>query len=90
MPRFSLKDWVLGIALMAGGVLLLYADTHWCPHYADVDMPTPAMLSCAFGGMSLMGAGIFAPFKHPFIGALLGFLLPILLIIATIIHGGLI
>jgi hypothetical protein len=68
--RFSLKRLLLSTGLIAVGVA--YAS-YWTVHG---DRPHPLGDACAFvmwiGSGASIGAGVFLPFRKPWIGAFLG------------------
>lgn len=75
MPRFSIKDLMLAMTLVAVGVgMVCYAERHH---------ETPESESLAvflfFSGSALFAAGLTTPFKRPWLGALVVVVLVILL-----------
>jgi hypothetical protein len=79
MPRFSIKDLMLGITLVAIGLAVDFAAVRypWYPPPPGVRPGTVVMIiSVAFGvGAAFIGAGALAPFHKKAIGAVIGFAL---------------
>ena len=80
MPRFALKDLFLATTLIAVGMSLLYllfSREPWRGWSAVVPY------ALAYGGSALIGAGILAPFKRPWIGAVVGVVVQVVIIELT-------
>jgi hypothetical protein len=85
MPRFSLKDLLIGTALLAAG------DTAICgigrlPNDMSLGSGYQAITLLWFGGGTLIGAGLFIPFKRPWLGAALGLLAQAGILVAAFSH----
>jgi hypothetical protein len=79
MPRFSIKDLLLATTLIAIGAGLIYwAYSHpTMSRYSDA--PNWPLFLGWMGGGAFIGAGVFTPFKKPWIGALVGLAVQILI-----------
>jgi hypothetical protein len=86
MPRFSMKDLLLATTLIALGLGVLA----WSNHYQDttkLEQPQPIALVSYFACRALIGAGLFAPFKRPWLGAVVGVVGTILVVAVMIFFG---
>jgi hypothetical protein len=75
MPKFTVKDLLIATTLIAVGVGAI-ALVH---HYGRT-MPIGYLRWAGFaaeGGIVLIGAGLFLPFKRPWTGALVALILQI-------------
>jgi len=83
MPRFSIKDLLLGITLVAVGIAVesmmgrirLVVDERW----------SNMIIFC--GGIAIIAAGVFAPFHRKKAGAVVGFVAALLFVLFTIRVG---
>ncbi|MFO0791427.1 MAG: hypothetical protein U0805_18360 [Pirellulales bacterium] len=69
MPDFSIKELLLGMALVALGLSL---EILYFRHATDLDMPVIASFYCVFGGAAAIGAGLLAPFQQKAFGLVIG------------------
>jgi hypothetical protein len=77
MPRFSIKDLLIGTALLAAGITSVCGIARLPSH--------PVVLLLWLGGSALVGAGLFAPFKRIWLGAAIGLAVAILpLVVLTL------
>ena len=86
MPRFTIKDLLIATTLIAFGAGLIA----WTIRYMDtakVEQPQPIVLINFFACPALIGAGLFTLFKRPWLGALVGVLLTILVVAFIIFFG---
>lgn len=70
MPQFTTKDLLIAFTLIAAGLGLIGANILY-QETSKVEQPTPITMFCWLVGPPLIGAGLLAPFKHPWIGAIL-------------------
>jgi hypothetical protein len=76
MPRFSLKDLLIGTALLAGGICSVCGISR-LPTELSLQGYIAAAMLLWVGGGALIGAGLLTPFKRPWLGAALGLLVQI-------------
>jgi hypothetical protein len=72
MARFSSKDFLVATTLCAAGVGAYYLDA-----VSEKQLPVLS-LALWFAIGPLIGAGIFAPFKRPWISSIVGFVVQFL------------
>lgn len=77
MPRFSQRDLLPAMGLIAAGVACLVALFSFEPPWNDVKGYAAVVLWLVAGGF--IGAGLLAPFKRPITGAVIGVLIQLLL-----------
>jgi hypothetical protein len=77
MPRFSIKDLILAVTLVAVGLAICLAALSY--HNAEDHIPlvnVPRIILAAFGaGAAMIGAGILTPFQRKTVGAAIGLVL---------------
>jgi hypothetical protein len=82
MPRFSLKDLLIGTALLAAGITAICGIAHVPPDLWVIPM--------WFGGSTLTAAGLSTPFQRTWTGAAIGFAfalaVPLLLSLTALCH----
>jgi hypothetical protein len=72
MPRFSIKRLLFAMTLIAVGMGLIY----FAYHHPNLDGTETLQLAGGFfGGTALIGAGILAPFRRPWTGAIVAVVL---------------
>lgn len=85
MTHFSLAVLFRAVALVAVGISLL------CLTFGRENIPPPMVVFWPwFGSGALIGAGLFSPFKKPWLGALVGVAVQGIIfyvLFALIIHG---
>ena len=79
MPRFTIKDLLIATTLIAigcGMLAVLYQGTIVPPSGPSSSLSDVVIalifLICIFGSGPFIGAGLFTPFKYPWIGAAVG------------------
>jgi hypothetical protein len=87
VPRFSLRQLLLAVALFAAGLSLMLAAVRSSPVAAWRFNPAYGILLWLSGG-PLVGAGVMTPWGRPLLGALLGFQIQIVLMIIAISFFG--
>jgi hypothetical protein len=66
MPRFSVKDLLLGMTLLAAGMgLIYYVYQH--PRLGPSDGNEWLRAACCYGGGALLCAGVMIPLKGPWV-----------------------
>ena len=82
MPRYSIKDLLLAVLLISVGIVLLSPLFRMAPEplpwYMDGILPILVMW---FGGCSMIGAGLFAPFQRKAVGACVGAALALMYVV---------
>ncbi len=76
MPRFKVKEMLLATTFIAIGTGLLAFQFQ---NANEIFNRNSILLLWFGGGGACIGAGLFTPFKRPWIGAYVGFLLQLLL-----------
>ena len=74
MPRFALKDLLIGMTIIAIGLgILVFAET-LAPHH-QIAPYKGLQAGLIGGGVMTVGSGIAYPFKRPWIGLAIGVIL---------------
>jgi hypothetical protein len=69
LVRFSLREMLLSTTLLATGIVTVCLTIEPRPY-----LSTWSHIACWLSGGALIGASLFVPFKRPYIGAALGVL----------------
>jgi hypothetical protein len=72
MPKFAIKHLLISTTLIAIGTWL-FSLPFVRPDLFLTEATAPGEFFLPLGGATLIGAGLFVPFKHPLIGAAVGF-----------------
>jgi hypothetical protein len=87
MPRFTTKDLLISTALIGLGVIMISTLFKHPPE------PGPPIMRGAFpffllwfGGGAMIGAGVLKPFKQGWLGASVGFIIQVFLLITTDVY----
>jgi hypothetical protein len=80
LPRFSVKLALVATTLIALGLAMLYQVLNYDPRS---NWPVSVGYFLVYGGSASIGAGIFAPFKRPLIGAVAGMVVQAVIIELT-------
>jgi hypothetical protein len=81
MPRFTVKDLLIAttlVAIGAGASAFAYHNEPILTRDGPGEMALFLLLW--FGGGTLIGAGLFTPFKRPWTGFIVAFVLEVLLV----------
>ena len=78
MPEFSLKHFLLSVALIALGVGLVWVVLR-PQRFEDWEPSGYLAATMWIVGGSLIGAGVMTPYKHPYIGAACGLVVQVVL-----------
>jgi hypothetical protein len=81
MPRFSLKDLLIGTALLSAGVVSIVGIWR-LPTDISLEAWGEAIAWLWYGGGALIGAALFTPFKRPWSGVLVGLVVQLGILIA--------
>ena len=68
MPRFSIKDLLVGMTLIALGLIILFISV---PAQSGA-LAVWLVSAMYFGGFMLIVAGVFAPFRDSWLGVAVG------------------
>jgi hypothetical protein len=75
MPRFSIKELMLAITLIAIGLSVCLAIVNYGGHDMSlIERPRIALVAFGIGGI-MIGAGVMAPFHRKVAGAQIGLIL---------------
>jgi hypothetical protein len=85
MPRYSTKELLVSTTLIACGLAILAFMLRGAP-YIDPETSTVILtLSAWCVGGALIGAGLFVPFHRPHVGAFLGLVVQLVLMIVSFV-----
>ena len=91
MPRFTLKELLIASTLVClGAGSMAVGQSHILRYYGDGvygELPRQIAVDMLlwYGGCAVIGAGVFLPFKRPFIGASVAFI--VLLVFYIVAFG---
>ncbi len=80
MPKFSIKDLLIATAIVATGTALISSIFRFPTVFLEPS-PGAAFVFCWYVGGMLIGAGLFWPFRRPWMGIALGFIVQITLVV---------
>jgi uncharacterized membrane protein YczE len=72
MPRFTIKDMLLAMTLIAVGAgMLTFLDRNRERTFGQSAIGAIGILLMWYGSGACVGAGLFTPFKRPWLGVLI-------------------